>query len=279
MNRIDRRKAVPRMRRRLSGLAFAVALALGAASAAAQTALDTTPPNDEVEDLNTGPTLASANLPTPLVFGDPAAFCLPGNATCAGASVPPDAGQPAAVALGAVDVAGCHIALRTGNVAVKSWLQLNGRLLEGPLALHDYGLAYLRSYVPGSVHFSVVTEVVALPDASAACRALDGGGQAWDLGALRWNGTVGAVGFGGAARQAALSLAGANPSATHFTLTLVGKTLRVYGGGAACDMPLIESGVYAANAPAGTVLFPVVAPAVGGAGSPAATSACLPPHA
>lgn len=236
-----------------------------------------TAPVDEADDLSFSPALPQASLPTPLVFGDPSQFCLPGNPTCTTAPVPPDAGPPSGTLLAQVRVGNCVLDVRLGNVVLRGWANLGGRFRPVQLALRDFAVNVLQPFAGDRLYFSVVTEVVAQPVDATACRTVRQADIAFDLGSIRWSGSAGAVGYGGAGRIASLSVVAPAPDPGTFTLTWIGQVVHVHGGGAACGPALFESGIYEVRSTAPVVLFPTVkSVAIGALATPVNTTRCLP---
>ena len=78
------------------------------------------------------PSIGSPTLPLPFVFGDVSTVCLPGDPYCAAPPLPPSAGQPDPVVVASVTIGKCPLEIRTGNIALQTWMRLVRPAIAAP---------------------------------------------------------------------------------------------------------------------------------------------------
>ncbi len=231
------------------GCIFATAVAASAMAQTTEAALN-------VYQFNRS--LGESSLPVAFVFGDPKRFCLPGDSACRPPSLPAGASQPAPVVLATTVVGGCPIEIRTGNIALQTWLKRTDRFVR---AVNTIGFSFpaLRPYNPDSAYFSAMIDLVAVPVDPARCK----GGQvqpgARDLGYVSWGGNVAVATYDGRS-QTATPLNVTTPTLHKLRLQWDARSLALHMDD--CRAPLFETPVYQVRGTAPAALFPVVTPQV-----------------
>ena len=229
-------------------------LAIGlAASAAMAQAL---PPEVDMYSFNRS--LGDSSLPVAFVFGDPARFCLPGDSACKAPAFPAGIAQPAAVVVTTTTIGTCPVEIRTGNIALQTWLKLTDRFVRG---INTIGFSFpaLRPYNPDSAYFSAMIDLVAVPLDAARCTGGLIAAGTRDLGYLSWGGNVGLVGYDGRS-QIATPLNVRPATSRKLRMQWDSRAITLYIDD--CRAPLFETPVYQARGTAPAALFPVVSPHV-----------------
>lgn len=202
--------------------------------------------------------LGESSLPVAFVFGDPKLFCLPGDSACRPPAFPAGIAQPAPVVVATTTIGTCPIEIRTGNIALQTWLRATDRYMRG-VNTTGFSFPALRPYNPDSAYFSAVIDLVAVPLDPVRCQAGQVASGARDLGYLSWGGSINMASYDGRI-QAATPLNLTTPALRKLRIQWDSRAITVHIDD--CREPLFETPVYQARATAPAALFPVVLPQV-----------------
>ena len=233
-------------------------LLLGAALAASATLARATT-MDEALAYASPRTLTDSNLPVALVFVDPAQLCLPGQESCTPRAMPASIQQPASYVVGSTTIGTCPVEIRTGNIAIRTWLkQQNGTYRQG-LSTIGFSFASIAAFNKEGVYVSAMIDLVAVPLDPTRCNASAQAGGAKELGYLQWAGNLGFVGYDGAPRISTPLNVGTQ-SLHKLVLGWSQQSLTLTTDD--CRAPIFETPVYQGAAGLSPALFPAVTPYV-----------------